>query len=114
MYKPSARQLTTQIRIKHRVDALVNGSPKPSYEDAAPALHFCEFKPFHGVEAVQAGQLGLTSGGTVTMWYTPGVKPSDRVLLDDDGDKTYEVISAEDIENRHMYLVLKVQRVVRA
>lgn len=111
MYRPSARQFTSQIRLKHRVDATVNGSPKPTYQDASPALHLCEFKPYHGAEAIQAGQLGILAGGTITMWYTPGVKATDRVVLDDD---TYDVISVEDVENRHLYLVLKVRRVVSA
>jgi len=115
MYRPSARQFTTQIRLKHRVDVTVNGAPKPIYEDANPALHLCEFKPFHGMEGIKAGQIGAIDGGTVTMWYTPGVKASDRIILDDDTDKVYEVIGApEDVENRHMYLVFKVQRVVSA
>lgn len=115
MYKPSARQFTTLIRLQHRVDATVNGAPRPTYQDASPALHFCEFKSFHGAEAVQAGQLGVITGGTITMWYTPGVKASDRILLDDDADQIYEVVAPpEDIENRHMWLVMKVKRAVTA
>ena len=114
MFKPSAQQFATVIRIQHRKPTVVNGAPRVSYEDADPALHMCEFKPFHGAEAIQAGQLGIIQGGTITMWYTPGVKTSDRILLNDDISQAYDVISAEDVENRGMFLVLKVKRVVTA
>jgi hypothetical protein len=108
------RQFTTLIRIRHRVDHAVNGAPDPTYEDANPALHSCDFKHFFGAEAIQAGQLGITEGGTVSMWYTPGIKASDRILLNNDENQIYEVIGVENIENRNMYLILKVKRVVSA
>lgn len=114
MFKPSAQQFATVIRLQHRQQTVVNGAPRVSYEDADPALHMCEFKPFYGAEAIQAGQLGIIQGGTITMWYTPGVKTSDRILLNDDVSQAYDVISAEDVENRGMFLVLKVKRVVTA
>jgi len=114
MFKPSAQQFTTVIRLKHRVDATVNGTPALTYADADPAVHFCEFKPFYGAEALQAGQLGILSGGTLTMWFTPGAKPGDRILLNDDPTQAYEVTSTENVENRSMYLVLKVKRAVNA
>ena len=114
MFKPSAQQFATVIRLQHRQQTVVNGAPRISYQDADPALHMCEFKPFYGAEAIQAGQLGITQGGTITMWYTPGVKTSDRILLNDDVSQAYDVTSAENVENRGMFLVLKVKRVVTA
>jgi len=114
MFKPSAQQFATVIRLQHRQQTVVNGAPKLSYQDADPAIHMCEFKPFYGAEAIQAGQLGITQGGTITMWYTPEVKTSDRILLNDDPGQAYEVTSAENVENRGMFLVLKVKRVVTA
>lgn len=114
MFRPGARRFATQIRVRHRVDAVVNGAPYPTYEDAVPALHSCEFKPFFGAEAIRAGQIGVTEGGTITMWYVPGIKHSDRILLNDDQDLVYEVTSVENVENLGMYLILKVERVVSA
>jgi SPP1 family predicted phage head-tail adaptor len=114
MFKPGAQQFTTVIRLQHRKSVTVNGAPKPTYEDFTPATHFCEYKPFFGSEGIQAGMLGITAGGTITMWYTPGVRIGDRVLLDDDTDQAYEITSVEDVENRHLYLVLKVKRAVSA
>lgn len=114
MFKPSAQQFATVIRLQHRQQTVVNGAPRISYQDADPALHMCEFKPFYGAEAIQAGQLGITQGGTITMWYTPEVKTSDRILLNDDASQAYDVTSAENVENRGMFLILKVKRVVTA
>ena len=48
------------------------------------------------------------------MWYTPEVKTSDRILLNDDASQAYDVTSAENVENRGMFLILKVKRVVTA
>lgn len=113
MFKPSAQQFATVIRLQHRQQTVVNGAPRSSYQDADPALHMCEFKPFYGAEAIQAGQLGITQGGTITMWYTPEVKTSDRILLNDDTALAFDVMTPpENVENRNMFLVFKVKRVV--
>lgn len=114
MFQPKASHFNTIIRLKHRIDATVNGAPDPTYHDATPELHYCEFKPLFGAEAVQAGQHGITEGATITMWYTEGVKTSDRIWLNDDPNLVYDVTSAENVENRGMYLILKVKRVVRS
>jgi len=114
MFRPNTAQFNTVIRLKHRTDASVNGAPDPTYRDANPAVHYCEFKPFYGAEAIQAGQLGILEGGTITMWYTAGVKASDLVYLNNDAAQAYEVTSAENVENRGMFLVLKVKRTVTA
>ena len=114
MFQPKALNFNTIIRLKHRIDHAVNGAPDPTYHDATPEIHFCEFKPLYGAEAIQAGQIGITQGATITMWYTEGVKTSDRIWLNDNPFLIYEVISVENVENRNMYLILKVKRVVRA
>ena len=115
MFQPKAQQFNTIIRLQHRVQTDVNGAPDLSYTDASPAVHYCEFKPFYGAEALQADQLGVIDGGSVTMWYTPSVKASDRIFLNDDSSRVYEVMGApENIENRSMFLTFKVKRVVSA
>lgn len=114
MFRPSAQQFTTIIRLQSRQTTNVNGALKAGYTDAVLPLHMCEYKPFYGTEAVQAGLAGITAGGTITMWYTPGVKIGDRILLNDDADEPYEVTSVENVENRGVYLILKVRRTVSA
>lgn len=113
MFTPKAAQFNTAIRLQHRVSTIVNGAPDVTYVDASPAVHLCDFKPFYGTESLQAGQLGVEDGGTVTMWYVPGVKASDRILLNDDSSLAYEIFgSPENIDNRGIYLTFKVRRVV--
>ncbi len=114
MFQPNVRQFATVIRLQHRMAIDVNGQKAISYEDAEIPLHQCGFKPFFGQEAVQAGVQGITDGGTVTMWFDPLVTVRDRILLDDDPDKAYEIISVENIEHRNRFLVLKVKRMVNA
>jgi hypothetical protein len=114
MFKIQPPQLTSTIRLQHRSEVMVNGQPKIAYTDATPPLHPCEFKPFYGTEAIQAGQAGVFDGGTITLWYTPGVKYSDRVLLNNDPSLAYDVLGVENVSNRSLWLVLKVKRVVSA
>ena len=112
MYQPKVQQFNTVIRIKHRVITTVNGAPDSTYVDASPPIHLCEYKPYYGSEAIHAGQLGIVEGGTITMWYAPDVKRGDRVVLNDDASLIYEITSVENVENRSMYMILKVSRVV--
>ena len=114
MFKPDVSQFATEIRIQHRVTTIINGAPKAAYTDADPAIQYCCWKPFFGSEAVQAGAVGITDGATVTMWYDPASTVRDRVLLNDDASKAYEVVSSENVENRNQYLILKVRRMVNA
>jgi hypothetical protein len=114
MYRPNIQQFTTPIRVQHRVETLVNGAPDISWEDASPAIQYCNFKPFHGTEAVQAGSIGTVDGGTITMWYDPSLKTSDRILLNDNINLAYEVLNPENVEMRNQFLILKVFRVVNS
>ncbi len=114
MFLPNVQQFATVIRLQHRVITDVYGQKAVSYTDASPAVHYCNFKPFFGSEALQAGVQGITDGGTVTMWYDQTLTVRDRILLDDDPQKAYEIISAENVEHRNRFLVLKVRRMVNA
>ena len=115
MYKPKALAMTTPFRLKHRPTASINGAISGPYTDAAaPAVRFGEYKPFHGSEALAAGTMQVQDGGTLTTWYMPDYKFTDRVLINDDVSLVYDVISIENIENRNLYMVLKLRRVVTA
>lgn len=113
MYKPKTSKFITPIRILRRTEALVNGAPDVSYPPETATDHLCRFKSFHGAETLYAGQLGFEDGGTVEMWYDPTVKLRDRVLLHADATQAYEIISPpENVEQRNMFLVFRVSRVV--
>lgn len=112
MFRPNVKQFPTLIRIQHRVTADVNGADDISYipeED----ITFCSWKSKGGTESVQSGSLVVYDTAEVTMWYQPGITESDRVLLNDNQELAYEVISPpENIEMRSQFLMFKVRRVV--
>jgi len=114
MFKPKIQQMSTTIRLQHRVQTDVNGQPEISYTDDSIPVRQCNFKPFYGQEAIQAGALQIADGGTITMWYDPAATIQDRVLLNNDTALAYEVISIENVEMRNWMLILKVRRAVNA
>jgi len=114
MFKPSAKQFATPIRLQHRVIIDVNGASEISYEDADPALDLCAWKGKGGTESVQSGTLVVSDTAELTMWYRPDVTERDQVLLNDNSECAYEVMNAENIEMRNQFMMLKVKRVVNA
>ena len=115
MWRPDAQQMTTQIRVQNRVETPVNGSPAISYVDADPALDFCNWKGKGGTMRSESGALIVDDTADVVMWYRPDIGKKDRLLLNDNPDDAYEIISQPDnVEQRNMFLVLKVKRAVNA
>lgn len=111
MFKPAAQQLSTAIRVQRRVEIDVNGASDISYVPDT-ALDFCAWKGKGGTESTTSGSLVVTDTAEVTMWYRPGISERDRLLLNDDVELAYDVINIEDVEQRHMWLILKVSRAV--
>jgi len=114
MFRPKAQQFATIFRYRTRTETEVNGAPEINYVDATPAQRFGEFKAFYGAEAVQAGALQLQEGGTLTTWWMSDYTPRGIILLNDDAAQAYEIISAENVENRNMYAIIKITRAVSA
>lgn len=113
MWKPNIQQMSTMIRIKRRKETNVNGAPKISYEDANPPIVFCNWKSKGGTESTQSGSLVVEDTAEVVMWYRPDISQKDRLLLNDDPKLAYDVIGPpENVEQRNMFLVLKVKRAV--
>lgn len=114
MFRPKAQQFATLFRYKTRTETLVNGAPDIAYADATPAQRMGEYKAFHGAEAVQAGAVQLQEGGTITTWWMSDYTPRGLILLNDDANQAYEIISVENVENRNMYAIIKITRAVSA
>jgi len=114
MFKPDIQQMAIPIRIQNRKETIINGAPDIDYVDAAPPLDFCNWKGRGGTESTQAGSLIVFDTAELTMWYRPDISERDRVLLNDDPNKVYEIINVENVEMRNQYMILKVQRVVNA
>lgn len=114
MFKPGTLIFNTVIGIQHRVETDVNGAPEISYQDADPALDFCNWKGKGGTEGTLSGNLVVYNTAELTMWYRPDLNERDRILLNDDSGLAYEVINIENIEMRNQYIIVKVSRVVSA
>ncbi|WP_187377720.1 phage head completion protein [Paenibacillus senegalimassiliensis] len=113
MWKPKAQQMNTQVRILKRSETSVNGAPKIRFDDAENPLELCNWKGKGGTESTQSGTLVVEDTAEVVMWYRADITQKDRLLLNDDPELAYDIIGPpENVEQRNMYLVLKVRRAV--
>lgn len=69
----------------------------------------CKWVNAHGAEVFAAMQMQVREPATLTMRYTPRVRPGMLVYKGSD-PVPYEVVSVDDVEDRHRWLELKVQR----
>lgn len=113
MFKPNSQQFSTAIRIQHRNVVDVNGADEITYVPEAD-INFCNWKGMGGTENTQSGALVVMDTAILTMWFNPSITEKDRMLLNADETLAYEVVNAENVEMRNMYLMVKVKRVVSA
>lgn len=71
----------------------------------------CKWVNAYGSEVYTAQAAGLTEPATLTMRYTPKVTPTCLIYKGADL-RPYEVISVNDVEDRHAWLEVKVSRKV--
>ena len=69
----------------------------------------CQWVSAWGSEIYQARQAGVTEPATLTLRYTPKITTTCTIYRGRD-PAPYEVISVNDIDNRHVWLEVKVQR----
>ena len=69
----------------------------------------CKWVNAHGAEVFSAMQLQLRQPATLTMRYSPRIQPTMLVYKGRD-PVPYEVISVDDVEDRHRWLEVTVQR----
>lgn len=109
-----AGDLRTKIRVFDRP------GDKPRDSDGYPidgpenvfgkgAVRYCKWVNAYGREVYDARQAGVTEPATLTLRYTPKITTTCIVYRDRD-PAPYEVISVNDVENRHVWLEVKVQR----
>lgn len=69
----------------------------------------------HGTEVFAAMQQELREPVTLTLRYSPSICDSKLTVKKDLSDSLgYEVISVDDVENRHVWVEMKIQRKVAA
>lgn len=79
--------------------------------DGSPMM--CKWVNAHGTDAFLAMQQQLKEPATITCRYSP--KINERCLVYKDSDpKPFEVISIDNVEERNVWLEIKVQRRVAA
>ena len=69
----------------------------------------CKWVNAHGGEVYEARQAGVSESATLTMRYTPLVTTTSEIYREGDR-RPYEVISINDVLDRHVWLEIKVQR----
>jgi hypothetical protein len=75
-------------------------------EDAAV---YCKWVNAHGTEVMTAVELDIKEPATITMRYSPLIVPTLIVYRKSDAEP-YEIISIDDVEQRHIWLEVKVRR----
>jgi len=100
-------ELRTPVSICSRsVTTDTGGFPRPSWTVAKAVL--AKWRNAHGAETAQANTTGAELPATVTIRYYANL---DTTYAIKKGSEYYEVLSIDDIEERHEYMELKVRRV---
>lgn len=69
----------------------------------------CKWVNYHGNEIFQALELKLREPATITCRFSPLIHC--RLIVYKENDPApYDIISVDDVENRHKWLEIKVQR----
>lgn len=113
----SAGELRTRIYIRKTVkDTDGEGSACERKEsvfapgaDGGERVWHCKWVNAYGTEAMTAMQFQIQEPATLTMRYSPLIRPD--CLIYKLGDPVpYEIVSVNDVEDRHRWLEVKVHR----
>lgn len=100
-------ELRTAVTICSRtVVTDAGGFQRPSYATAKAV--YAKWVNAHGAETVQAGTTGAELAATVTIRYYASLDTTHAIKK---GSDYYEILSIDDIQERHEYMELRVKRV---
>lgn len=113
----SAGNLRTRIYIRKTVKRVdgegVGGMREVSIfadpPDQPERVYHCKWDNAYSVEAVAAMQLQIEEPATLTMRYSTLIQP-DQLIYKLGDPIPYEIISVNDVEDRHCWLEVKVHR----
>lgn len=113
----SAGELRTRIYIRKTVKRTdgegVAGVREESIFADPPGqperVYHCKWVNAYGAEAAAAMQLQIEEPATLTMRYSPLIQP-DQLIYKLGDPVPYEIISVNDVEDRHCWLEVKVHR----
>ncbi len=103
-----AGERRTLIRVVAPVGG-VNENGFPNEGTAEVLTKWCKWVNAHGSEVYDARQAGVIEPATLTMRYTDKITPSCEIYRGK-APEPYEVVSVNDVEDRHIWLEVKVQR----
>lgn len=70
----------------------------------------CKWVNAHGYEVFQTMQLEIKEPATITTRYSPRLLDKRLIVYKGDDSRPFEIISIDDVEERHVWLEIKVQR----
>lgn len=99
-------ELRTEITLKSRTETIsAGGFAQPGWSTIATVK--CRWTGAHGSEVWSAQAVQAEGAATVLIRYNSGVNTTGAVLL---GSDLYEIVSVDDIQQRHEWMELKVKR----
>ena len=108
----NAGELRTPVTVMQLVDGSdEDGFPTQSWVDPFGGPVMCKWVNAHGSEVYEAAAQQLKEPATITMRYSALVTPKCRIWREQD-PHPYEIISIDDVRERHEFLEIKVKRVV--
>lgn len=78
-------------------------------QDGRERVYHCKWVNAYGTEAFTAMQLSIQEPATLTMRYSPLIRP-DHLIYKLGDPAPFEIISTNDVEARHRWLEVKVCR----
>lgn len=89
-----------------------NGFPVENWVDVIDEDILCEWQNKFGGEALKAAELKALDSATIKLWYIHGINQKCRITRLED-EAVFEIISLDDVMNRHQQLVIEIKRYVR-
>lgn len=108
----NAGELRTLVDFK-RIERTHDDDGFPVEREVVVLSAMTKWVNVHGSESYVAMQLDLREPATVTMRYSPLINRRMLVYRQDDPDP-YEILSIDNVEQRNVWLELKVQRMLAA
>lgn len=110
-YKPNT-PFNIAMKILTPTTTMVKGSPKTTYSAPKDSADINgSIRSFGGTENVSNGVLTIYNTATIETWYRPDITSDCHIYICENGDE-YKIIGIpEDIEMRHQYLKIKVEKV---
>lgn len=110
-------ELRTRLYIRKKVkDTDGDGVPREREESVFPPgpggaerVWHCKWVNAYGSEVFAAMEAQVEEPATLTMRYSPLIRP-DHLIYRVGDPEPYEIISVNDVEARHTWLEIKVQR----